>query len=35
MLFDKGIYEFIKAAELILKEKSNVEFWLIGDVDVN
>ena len=35
MLFDKGIFEFIKAAELILKEKSNVEFWLIGDVDLN
>ena len=33
MLLDKGIYEFIQAAKLILKEFSDIEFWLIGDID--
>tara|TARA_Y100000589_G_scaffold316293_1_gene340886 strand:+ start:3982 stop:5136 length:1155 start_codon:yes stop_codon:yes gene_type:complete len=35
MLLDKGINEFIQAAKLILEESSDIEFWLIGDIDKN
>ncbi len=32
-LYDKGILEFVKAAEIVKKEFSNVEFWLNGSAD--
>lgn len=35
LLFDKGIYEFISAAFTIKKEYPNIEFRIIGELDVN
>jgi len=35
LIYDKGIYEYVKAAELIKKKYSNVEFWIIGEIDNN
>ena len=32
-LYDKGILEFVKAAEIVKKEYSHVEFWLNGSAD--
>jgi glycosyltransferase involved in cell wall biosynthesis len=33
LLKDKGVYEYIKAAKLLKKKYSNVEFDLFGDID--
>jgi len=33
LLYDKGIREFVTAAELVKKEYNDIEFWLIGDID--
>jgi glycosyltransferase involved in cell wall biosynthesis len=35
MLWDKGVGEYIKAAEIIKKKYSNVEFLLLGAIGVN
>lgn len=34
MLIDKGVFEFVESAKAIKKTHSNVEFWLVGDVDL-
>jgi glycosyltransferase involved in cell wall biosynthesis len=33
LLYDKGVREFIEAAQLVKKQHKNVQFWLIGDLD--
>lgn len=33
LLRDKGVYQFVEAAKLIKKKRSDTEFWLIGSVD--
>jgi glycosyltransferase involved in cell wall biosynthesis len=33
LIYDKGVREFIKAAQLIRKQHANVQFWLVGDID--
>lgn len=33
LLYDKGIREFVEAAQLVRQKKSNVKFWLIGQID--
>jgi glycosyltransferase involved in cell wall biosynthesis len=33
MLIDKGIYEFVKAAQILHKKGLNAEFWLVGFPD--
>ncbi|HZV44514.1 MAG TPA: glycosyltransferase family 4 protein [Saprospiraceae bacterium] len=33
LIYDKGVKEFIEAAQLIRKKYSNVQFWLVGDID--
>lgn len=33
LLYDKGIREFVKAAEIIKEKYPEVQFWLIGDID--
>lgn len=33
LLYDKGIQEFVKAAELVKSKHQDIEFWLIGDID--
>ncbi len=33
LLYDKGVKEFIEAAQRVKKENSNVQFWLIGEID--
>jgi len=33
LLYDKGVMEFVKAAEIIKDKYNNVEFWLIGEID--
>ncbi|MDQ3016372.1 MAG: glycosyltransferase family 4 protein [Bacteroidota bacterium] len=33
LLYDKGVSEFIAAAEIVKKENDNVQFWLVGDID--
>lgn len=33
LLYDKGIKEFVHVAEKIRKEKDNVKFWVIGELD--
>ena len=33
LLYDKGIVEFVKAAKAMRSKYSNVEFWVIGDID--
>lgn len=35
LLKEKGIYEFIQAAKVVRGLYSNVEFWLIGDIDLH
>jgi len=33
LLYDKGIVEFVEAAKSIRKERKNVEFWVLGELD--
>jgi glycosyltransferase involved in cell wall biosynthesis len=33
LLYDKGVKEFIQAAQHVKKDHQNVEFWLIGEID--
>ncbi len=33
LLKDKGIYEYVEAAKLILQDNKNVEFHLLGEID--
>jgi len=33
LIYDKGVREFIEAAQLIRKKHTNVQFWLVGDID--
>lgn len=33
LLYDKGVVEFIKAAEIVKQQNKNVQFWLIGEID--
>ena len=34
LLKEKGVYEFIEAAKLVKEKYSNIDFWLIGNVDL-
>jgi len=33
LLYDKGVKEFIEAAQLVKEHISHVQFWLIGEID--
>ena len=33
LLYDKGVKEFINAAQLVKDKIPNIEFWLIGEID--
>ncbi|MBK6498420.1 MAG: glycosyltransferase [Saprospiraceae bacterium] len=33
LLYDKGIREFVEAARLIKKQRKDVEFWIVGELD--
>jgi glycosyltransferase involved in cell wall biosynthesis len=33
LLYDKGVREFIEAAQLVKKSNQQVQFWLVGDLD--
>ncbi len=33
LLYDKGIKEFVEAAKIIKSKYSNVNFWLVGEID--
>jgi glycosyltransferase involved in cell wall biosynthesis len=33
LLYDKGIREFVEAAKLIKKQRKDVEFWIVGELD--
>ncbi len=33
LLYDKGIDEFVRAAEIVKKDFPNAEFWVVGDID--
>jgi glycosyltransferase involved in cell wall biosynthesis len=33
LLYDKGLKEFVEAANILLKEKDQIKFWIIGDFD--
>ena len=33
LLYDKGIREFVEAAQLVKKKNNKVKFWLIGQID--
>jgi glycosyltransferase involved in cell wall biosynthesis len=33
LLYDKGVREFIEAAQLVKKDNQHVQFWLVGDLD--
>jgi glycosyltransferase involved in cell wall biosynthesis len=33
LLYDKGVREFVEAAQLVKKNNDQVQFWLIGDID--
>lgn len=33
LLYDKGVREFIEAAQIVKKQNQKVQFWLIGDLD--
>ena len=35
LLWSKGIYEYVQAAKLIKREFNNVNFWLVGFVNVD
>lgn len=34
LLKEKGVYDFVEAARVIKEKHSNIEFWLIGSVDL-
>jgi glycosyltransferase involved in cell wall biosynthesis len=34
MLIDKGVFEFVESANEIRKTHPDIEFWLVGDVDL-
>ncbi len=34
MLIDKGVFEFVESANEIRKTRPDIEFWLVGDVDL-
>ena len=33
LLYDKGVKEFIEAAQMVKKQNQQVQFWLIGEID--
>jgi len=33
LLYDKGVQEFVDAAELVKSKNQQAEFWLVGDID--
>ncbi len=33
LLYDKGVREFVKAAQIVKANNDNVKFWLIGQID--
>ena len=33
LLYDKGVKEFIDAAQIVRKENPNTQFWLVGEID--
>ena len=33
LLYDKGILEFVEAAKIIKKRHTNVQFWVVGEID--
>lgn len=33
LLYDKGVKEFIDAAEIVRHQNANVQFWLVGEID--
>lgn len=33
LLYDKGVREFVEAARLIKKQRNDVEFWIVGELD--
>lgn len=33
LLYDKGVREFIEAAQIVKRQNENVQFWLIGEID--
>ncbi|QBL09807.1 glycosyltransferase family 1 protein [Rheinheimera sp. D18] len=33
LLKEKGVSEFLQAAQLVLQQRTDVEFWLAGDID--
>ena len=33
LLYDKGVKEFIEAAQILKKQNHNIQFWLIGEID--
>ena len=33
LLYDKGVREFIEAAQTVRKQNDHVQFWLVGDID--
>jgi len=33
LLYDKGIKEFVQAAQLIRQENNKIKFWVVGDLD--
>lgn len=34
LLKEKGVYEFVEAAKIVKDKHSNIDFWLIGNVDL-
>lgn len=35
LLYDKGIVEFVEAAQAIRKQYPNTQFWIVGELDAN
>ncbi len=33
LLYDKGVKEFIEAAQMLKKQNQKIQFWLIGEID--
>ena len=33
LLYDKGVKEFIDAAQLVKEQTNNIQFWLVGEID--
>ena len=33
LLYDKGVKEFIEAAQILKKQNHKIQFWLIGEID--